>query len=116
MSLLVKYPFTSFLLSGYIGKTCFISYLFCRRKMVTRGFPLQPKPGEPTDHPHHIGCGSHYENVNGLDFWNNSYAIPKEKKHLYGWIRTDKILKTSERQKRNTILPCKLDKSKKYIA
>jgi hypothetical protein len=32
--------------------------------------------------------------VNGLDFWNNSYAIPQNKKNLYGWIRTDKILET----------------------
>ena len=32
-----------------------------------------------------------FENVNGLDFWNNSYAIPKEKKQHYGWIKTDKI-------------------------
>ena len=57
---------------------------------VTRGFPLNPKPGDPTDHPYHIGIWFNYENVNGLDFWNNSYAIPKEKKNLYGWIKTDK--------------------------
>jgi hypothetical protein len=31
--------------------------------------------------------------VNGLDFWNNSFAIPEEKKNMYGWIRTDSILK-----------------------
>jgi hypothetical protein len=30
--------------------------------------------------------------VNGLDFWNNSYAIPAERKHLYGSIRHQKIL------------------------
>ncbi len=47
---------------------------------VTRGFPMEPRPGEPTDHPHHLGCWFTYENVNGLDFWNNSYAIPAEKK------------------------------------
>jgi hypothetical protein len=29
--------------------------------------------------------------VNGLDFWNNSFAIPAEKKAQYGWIRTDAI-------------------------
>ena len=61
--------------------------------MITRGFPLHPLAGEPTDHPHHVGLWFNYENVNGLDFWNNSYAIPEQKKYLYGWIRTDKILK-----------------------
>jgi hypothetical protein len=41
------------------------------------------------DHPHHLGLWLNYERVNGLDFWNNSFAIPAEKKHLYGWIRTE---------------------------
>jgi Methane oxygenase PmoA len=59
---------------------------------VTRGFPMDPRPGEPTDHPHHLGLWLTYENVNGLDFWNNSYAIPLEKKSQYGWIKTDSIL------------------------
>ena len=61
---------------------------------VTRGFPMNPKPGEPTDHPHHMGIWFNYENVNGLDFWNNSYAIPAAKKSSYGWIKTDRILGT----------------------
>jgi hypothetical protein len=61
--------------------------------VVTRGFPLQTRPGDPTDHPHHIGLWFTYENVNGLDFWNNSFAIPAAKKHLYGWVRTDRIEK-----------------------
>lgn len=59
---------------------------------VTRGFPLNPQPGDPTDHPHHLGLWLNFENVNGLDFWNNSYAIAPAKKAAYGWIRTDKIL------------------------
>lgn len=67
--------------------------------IVTRGFPLNPQPGEPTDHPHHLGIWFNFENVNGLDYWNNSYAIPKEKKQQYGWIRTDKILETSDGEK-----------------
>lgn len=58
---------------------------------VTRGFPLDPKPGDPTDHPHHLGLWFNFENVNGLDFWNNSYAIAAGRKAQYGWIRTDSI-------------------------
>lgn len=53
---------------------------------VTRGFPISPRPGERTDHPHHVGLWLNYESVNGLDFWNHSTAIPYEKRHLYGTI------------------------------
>lgn len=59
--------------------------------MVTRGYPMYTKPGEPTDHPHHMGLWFNYENVNGLDFWNNSFAIPAQRKAQYGWIRTEAI-------------------------
>lgn len=61
---------------------------------VTRGYPIDPKKGERTDHPHHIGIWLNYESVNGIDFWNNSTAIPAEKKELYGTIKHDKIGKT----------------------
>ncbi len=60
---------------------------------VTRGYPLQPKVDDPTDHPHHIGLWFNYENVNGLDFWNNSFAIPADKKSLYGKIKFKAITK-----------------------
>jgi hypothetical protein len=33
-----------------------------------------------------------YESVNGLDFWNNSTAIPAERKDKYGTIKHDKII------------------------
>src|SRR5579871_5486723 len=62
--------------------------------LITRGYPIAPRAGEPIDHPHHIGLWMNYENVNGLDFWNNSFAIPAEKKKLYGWIKTNGIVQT----------------------
>jgi Methane oxygenase PmoA len=61
-------------------------------QIITRGFPLHPRDQEPTDHPHHVGLWLNYEDVNGLDFWNNSYAIAPEKKHTYGWIKVDSLL------------------------
>ena len=61
-------------------------------QVITRGFPWNPQPNDPTDHPHHIGLWFNYEKVNGLDFWNNSFAITPEKKKQYGWIRTEQIL------------------------
>ncbi|MDP9048076.1 MAG: PmoA family protein [Bacteroidota bacterium] len=87
--------FTSFLYPDTLEKPVLYPLHAANGAIVTRGFPLDPQPGDPTDHPHHIGTWLTYENVNGLDFWNNSYAIPKEKKHLYGWIRTDRILSMS---------------------
>src|SRR5690349_20030169 len=46
--------------------------------LVTRGWPMDPRPGERVDHPHHVGLWLNYENVNCIDFWNNSDAIKKE--------------------------------------
>jgi len=61
-------------------------------KTVTRGFPLAPRAGERVDHPHHIGMWLNYESVNGLDFWNNSTAIPYNKRAHYGSIVHNKIV------------------------
>jgi hypothetical protein len=87
--------FTSFLYPGSIEKPVLYPVHAAGGTIVTRGFPLNTRPNDPNDHPHHVGIWLTFEKVNGLDFWNNSYAIPAEKKHLYGWIRTDKLLETS---------------------
>lgn len=84
--------FTNFLYPDSIEKPVLYPLFTANGIMVTRGFPLESKPGEPTDHPHHLGLWLNFENVNGLDFWNNSYAIPAAKKHLYGWIKMDSLL------------------------
>ena len=89
----------------FIGKKLFTSFFYpdtlekpvlyplrMRGERLLRGDFPSTMAGEPTDHPHHVGMWFNFENVNGLDFWNNSFAIPAEKKHLYGWIKTDRIL------------------------
>jgi hypothetical protein len=53
---------------------------------VTRGYPLEPRPGERIDHPHHVGLWLNFGDVNGYDFWNNSSAVPRERKGAYGRI------------------------------
>ncbi|HEY4208534.1 MAG TPA: PmoA family protein [Puia sp.] len=83
--------FTEFIYPDTLEKPVLYPIYAPDEQLVTRGFPLQPRPGEPVDHPHHLGLWFNYENVNGLDFWNNSYAIPAEKKHNYGWIKVDSI-------------------------
>ena len=59
---------------------------------VTRSYPYKLVAGERTDHPHHTGIWLNYESVNGLDFWNNSTAIPVEKRNQYGTIIHQKIV------------------------
>jgi hypothetical protein len=59
---------------------------------VTRSYPFKTIPGERTDHPHHTGIWLNYESVNGLDFWNNSTAIPLDKRHQYGTIKHQDII------------------------
>ncbi|RYY14772.1 MAG: hypothetical protein EOO04_29695, partial [Chitinophagaceae bacterium] len=88
--------FTSFRYPDTLEKPILYPVYSSGGTMVTRGFPLMPKPGEPDDHPHHMGIWFNYENLNGLDFWNNSYAIKPEKKSSYGWIKTDRITETKD--------------------
>lgn len=91
--------FTTFMYPDSLEKPVLYPLRSANGTVVTRGFPLNPQPNDPTDHPHHIGLWFNFENVNGLDFWNNSFAIPKEKKQSYGWIKTDGILETSGGEK-----------------
>ncbi len=91
--------FTQFLYPDTLEKPVLYPVFTAQGTPVTRGFPMHTRAGDPTDHPHHLGIWFNYENVNGLDFWNNSYAIPAAKKHGYGWIKTDRIEKMSDGKK-----------------
>lgn len=70
---------------------------------VTRGYPVAPRTGERTDHPHQLGLWFNYENVNGLDFWNNSSAIEPSRKHQYGSIRHQRVLAKSAEGEKATL-------------
>ncbi|SHE59990.1 DUF6807 domain-containing protein [Pedobacter caeni] len=82
---------SSFLFSDKIEKPILYPLNAAGGLTLTRGFPLATRDQERTDHPHHVGLWLNYESVNGLDFWNNSYNIPAEKKNKYGWIRSVRI-------------------------
>lgn len=88
--------FTSLLYTDSLYKPCLFPVLTPSGKSITRGYPLDPKPFERTDHPHHVGVWFNFGDVNGLDFWNNSSAIPPERKHLYGTIVLDSIVNVDE--------------------
>ena len=68
-------PFTSYIWPDTIKKPVLYPIRDAKGTLVTRGWPLDPRPGERVDHPHHVGLWLNYENVNGIDFWNNSDAI-----------------------------------------
>lgn len=84
-------PFTALLYTDQLEKPVLYPLIAAGGVTLTRGFPLDKRGSERTDHPHHVGLWFNYESVNGLDFWNNSYQIPAEKKAKYGWIRNVKV-------------------------
>ena len=72
-------PFTSYIWPDKLAKPVLYPLRTAKGTTITRGYPLEPRPGERVDHPHHAGMWLNYENVNGIDFWNNSEAIkPKD--------------------------------------
>lgn len=88
--------FTSFIYPDSLAKPVLYPIFSQNGAMLTRGYPMYPLAGDPTDHPHHLGLWLNFENVNGLDFWNNSFAIPADKKGMYGSIKTDRIIKKED--------------------
>jgi hypothetical protein len=63
---------------------------------------MQPRAFERADHPHHVGLWLNFGNVNGLDFWNNSFAVKPEDKPKYGTIKFKKIV--SENPKKGELV------------
>ncbi|MCD8043231.1 MAG: PmoA family protein [Tannerellaceae bacterium] len=88
--------FTSYLYASDIEKPVLYPIYTANGTVITRGFPREPRPHERIDHPHHVGLWFNFGDVNGLDFWNNSYTIPPERKPRYGSIRHRKIVDISE--------------------
>lgn len=86
--------FTSYIYSDKIKvlkKTVLYPLKTANGKYLTRAFPLEQRAGERVDHPHHIGFWLNYGDVNGLDFWNNSNAIPPGRADEMGTIRHREI-------------------------
>jgi hypothetical protein len=72
-------PFTSYIYPATLKKPVLYPLLTEAGKPVTRGFPMDPRPGERVDHPHHVGLWFNFGDVNGVDFWNNSGGEGSEK-------------------------------------
>jgi hypothetical protein len=80
-------PFTSYIYpGGALKKPTLYPLRSANGSLVTRGYPMEPRKGEPRDHPHHLGFWFNYGDVNGIDFWNNSEAIAPAQAARYGTI------------------------------
>lgn len=94
--------FTAYIYPDNMEKQSLYPIMSASGKFITRGFPLNPRPFERVDHPHHVGLWFNFGDVNGLDFWNNSYAIKAEDKPKYGTIKFRKIV--SENPSKGTLV------------
>jgi hypothetical protein len=79
-------PFTAYIYPATLKKPVLFPIRGAKGTLVTRGFPLEPRPGERVDHPHHVGLWFNYGDVNGADFWNNTDAIKPEERPKMGTI------------------------------
>ena len=97
-------PFTSYIWPTTQKKPVLYPIIDADGVTLTRGWPLEPRPGERTDHPHHDGLWFNYSNVNGFDFWNNSEAIPAARAAKMGTIVFDRIVSTKSGASRGELV------------
>jgi len=88
-------PFTSYIWPDTLKKPVLYPLRTASGTVVTRGYPMEPRAGERVDHPHHVGLWFNYENVDGVDFWNNSTAQPAATQAKMGTIVHKRIVKTT---------------------
>ncbi|MCO5236985.1 MAG: PmoA family protein [Chitinophagaceae bacterium] len=85
-------PFTTYCYSDTLMKQILYPVLTEGGNPVTRGWPIAYRPGERTDHPHQRGLWLNYGDVNGYDFWGNSYQIAPDVRKIHcGRIQHVKI-------------------------
>ncbi|MDP3431733.1 MAG: PmoA family protein [Bacteroidota bacterium] len=94
--------FTAFIYPDNMEKQSLYPIASASGKLITRGYPLDPRPFERTDHPHHVGLWLNFGDVNGLDFWNNSFAIKAADKPKYGTVKFRKVV--SENPAKGTLV------------
>lgn len=96
--------FTSYIWPTTLKKPVLYPIVTDEGVTVTRGYPLDPRPGERVDHPHHAGLWFNFENVNGFDFWNNSEAIKPENRAKMGTILHSRVVSTKSGANRGELV------------
>lgn len=89
-------PFTSYLQPDPVYKPILYPLRTAKGTVITRGFPLEPRARERTDHPHQVGSWLNYGDVNEIDFWGHSDAIPEAERAKMGTIRHRRIVRTTD--------------------
>ncbi len=79
-------PFTSYIYPTTLKKPVLYPIRTDMGALLTRGFPMDPRPDDSKDHPHHVGLWFNHGDVDGADFWNNSDAMPEKDKPHAGTI------------------------------
>lgn len=97
-------PFTSYVWPTSLKKPVLFPLITDEGITVTRGYPLDPRPGERVDHPHHAGLWFNYESANGFDFWNNSDAIKPEQRPKMGTILHTRIVSAKGGENRGELV------------
>jgi Methane oxygenase PmoA len=97
-------PFTTYMWPTSLKKPVLYPLIADGGITVTRGHPLDPRPGERVDHPHHAGLWFNYGDVNGFDFWNNSDAIKVEDRHKMGSISETRIVSAKSETDRGELV------------
>ncbi len=83
--------FTSYIWPTSLKKPVLWPIRAANGAVITRSYPLEPKAGERSDHPHQVGLWFNHGDVNGFDFWNNSEAIKPDQAKKFGTIEHRKI-------------------------
>jgi Methane oxygenase PmoA len=96
-------PFTSYIWPKSLKTPTLFPLRTVQGTVVTRGFPLEARPGERIDHPHHVGFWLNYGNVNGVDFWNSSTALPPEQQAKMGSIAYRRIIRATNGKERGEL-------------
>ncbi len=84
-------PFTAYIWPTTLKKPVLWPIRAANGAVITRSYPLEPKAGERSDHPHQVGLWFNHGDVNGFDFWNNSEAIKPDQAKKFGTIVHRKI-------------------------
>jgi hypothetical protein len=96
-------PFTAYIWPDRLKKPVLYPLRSARGTLVTRGWPLDPRPGERADHPHHVGLWFNYGDVDGIDYWGNSDAIKAEDRPHMGTIQHRRVVATKSGKDRGEL-------------
>ena len=86
-------PFTSYIYPQSLEKPVLYPIRSASGTLVTRGYPLEPRPGEAADHPHHVGHWFNYGDVNGFDFWGHSSETRRRTSRRWASSSTRRFLR-----------------------